>query len=225
MGTSHSISSNTTFPVIEDRLYLVTRGLCIWLQSLFATAPAGTSRWRPEDEESEILIFEQEPTEAQRSNRRPIISVSRSAMTFSGSSVGQAYRQSVTSDATMYTDLIPGHVTIRFIARTGPEAQALAVTVATLLPVFRASICRLCRLHQLGLNVTIGPEAPYNQYISGSASPEWKVVPLYIPVTVQTMVSTDGGSFNSFLRAVEINMETISSDGSVVASDNEIVTT
>ena len=225
MGTAHSISSNNTFPQIEDRIYMVTRGICIWLQSIFANAPAGTTRWRPEDEETEIVIVEQEPTESQRSNRRPIISVTRSAMTFSGGTVGQVYRHDVISDATTFTDLIPGHITLRFIARTGPEAQALAMTVAMLLPVFRPSICRLCRLHQLGLNVTIGPESPYNQYIAGSSAPEWKVVPIYIPVTIQTMISTDGGSYNSFLRAVEITMETLSSSGELVETTVENVTT
>lgn len=223
MGTAHSISNNITFPAIEDRIYLVTRGFCIWLQSLFATAPAGEFRWRPEEDESEILIVEQEPTEAQRSNRRPIISVTRSAMTFSGSSVGQAYRQSVVSDATTFTDLIPGSITLRFIARTGPEAQALAVTVAMLLPVFRPSICRLCRLHQLGLNVTIGTESSYTQYVAGSSAPEWKVVPLYVPIVVQTVISTDGGNVSPFLRAVELNMETLSSTGEIADTSTEIV--
>jgi len=209
-------NTDLTFPVIEDRLYIATRAFCLWLQTIMATRPIGNFRWSPNIDDTEIVITENEPLTLERTNKRPQIIVYRTQASSAGIGVGQYSRPAFGAEEATVTDLISFQIVIQFIAKNGLEAQDLAFTIMRLLPLFKASISRLGRLHKLDGNVNITAETPYTQIVQGSSATEWKQVALVIPVSLQDTVRTDGGDFYGFIRHIELRLSQLSSDGELV---------
>jgi hypothetical protein len=197
---------NVSFKLPEDRLYIATRAWLLWLQGLFKTRPPGEYRWDPNDDETELIITDQLPNAAERTNKRPIISTSRGHAGFMSTSTSQQMIPSFSSPSTVYSDLIACSVTINVIAREGLEAQKLAYLIFRLIPVFRESILRLGRMHAISNNISLTQESMPGQMIPGSSAPEWRMVQLVVPFFIQDTIRVDEKDFYPLVRAVNLHM-------------------
>jgi hypothetical protein len=210
MAVSPSVASpDVTFPIIEDRLYYAERAMVLWLQGLFRTRGIGDYRWHSNPDETEILITSHDPADPERTNKRPNIVVSRSHMSYAGSSMGQVSESSFTRDTATYTDMIQGQFLLTVIAQTGPEAQGIAYSLTRLIPLFRGVLNRLGRMHILPGRMSITPESQYAEVSQGAQAPRRKAVMVALPVSIQDSFSIDEGRYQSFLRSVEENITSL----------------
>lgn len=196
----------TPFVGPEDSLHIATRAWLIWLQGLFRTRPVGYYRWNPKMEETEIVITDQNPDKLEKTNIRPIIATARGNATWAGTSMGQSIPHGLDTPATTYTDIIGTSMTLSVIAREGLEAQNLAYFIFRMIPVFKASIQRLGRIHAISTNITLSAESQQGALVPGSSSPEWKMVQIIIPFYIQDVVTADEKDFYSLMRSVNLHM-------------------
>ena len=197
---------HSSFAMPEDRLYVATRAWLLWLQGLFRTRPPGEYRWDPNVDETELIITDQLPNAAERTNKRPVISTSRGQAGFMSTSMSQQMVPSFRSPSAVYTDLIACSVTINVLAREGLEAQKLAYLVFRLIPVFRDSILRLGRMHAISNNISLTQESTPGQILPGSSTPEWRMVQLVVPFFIQDTIRADEKDFYPLVRAVNLHM-------------------
>ena len=157
-------------------------------------------------EETEIIITDQQPAQVENTNKRPIISTSRGAATFSSTSMSQAMQPVFESPRKVISDMLGCSMTISVVAREGLEAQSLAYLLFRMIPIFKPSIMRLGRLHAIGNNITLTQETQMGQIVPGSATPEWKMVQLIVPFYIQEVISADEKDFYSLMQAVNLHM-------------------
>lgn len=197
------LSPDNTFPEIDDRVYYAVRALIIWLQGVFKTRPKGSYRWDIDPEISEIIITAHDPYEADRTNKRPNIVVSRTQMTNANTSIGQTLASGIFSESTTYTDLLQGSLVITVIAREGLEAQNIAYSLFRLIPVFRGMLNRAGRMTTLPGRMSMTPEMPYSDVSPSANSPFRRAVSVILPISIQDHFSIDAGQHSSFLHAVD----------------------
>ena len=207
VGNVNAVSGDTTWCPPEDRLLVATRAWLIWLQGLFRVRPLGQYRWSPNMTETEIVITDQNPDEVERTNKRPIISTARGPATFLSTSISQTQYLDIATDAKKVIDIISSSVTISVVAREGLEAQSLAYTIFRMIPVFKPSILRLGRMHHIGNNITVTPETQQGQILPGSSTPEWKMVQVIVPFTVQEVISSESKDFHAMVREVSLLLD------------------
>lgn len=199
-------SPDLEFPELEDLCFTSMRAVIIWLQTCFGTRPIGRFRWRANQEESEITISANDPVGIDQTNKRPNITVSRSNITFAGTSISQLSQPAFANQTAVYTDLIRGQFFISVIAREGLEAQSIAYTIFWLIPLFTGVLNRLGNMRLEPNHMTMGSEQPYGKTAPG-AVPDWKMVVIGLPFSAQDMVSIDSGKYYSFCRQIELSIE------------------
>lgn len=198
-------SPSTQFAMPDDRLYLATRAWIIWLQGLFSTRAPGYHRWSSNSEESEIVITNALPSSSEHRNNRPIISVSRGSAQFAGSSRDSTLSRNFSGDKQTLSDMIATSIMFSCVAKEGVEAQELAYTIFRMVPVFKASIMRLGRIHAIGHNLAVSPETKHGQLVPGSSSPEWRMVNVSAPFYIQDVISLER-DFHNIMQAVNLHM-------------------
>lgn len=181
--------------------------MILWLQGIFKTRPKGSYRWCDDPEISEIIITAQDPYDADRTNRRPNIVVSRTSMSNANTSIGQTMAYSFAQETTTYTDLMQGNLVITVIAREGLEAQSIAYNLFRLIPVFRGMLNRTGRMTTLPGRMTITPEVPYSDVSSSATAPHRRAVSVFLPISIQDHFSIDAGQHYAFLQEVELHVE------------------
>lgn len=206
MTTQVTINPETGFFNPDDRLLVSTRAWLIFLQGLFKSRPEGHYKWDPNINETEIIITDREPSDAENKSARPIVSTSRGPAVWSSTSLNQQMKPQWGTEKTVFSDLIGCSMTISIIAREGLEAQNLAYTIFRMIPVFKASILRLGRMHAIGNNITLTQETSRGSIVPGSSTPEWKMVQLVVPFYIQDVFSSEEKDFYTLLRAVNLHM-------------------
>ena len=201
----NSKSSITSFCIGDDRLYIATRAWLLWLQGLFSTREAGQYHWSDNDTETEILIYDQNPTATEKTGKRPFIVSSRGPVRWANTSRDQTLSRNFDGDQKKFSDIIMTNMTLTCVAKEGVEAQGLAYMIAKLIPVFKPTIMKAGRLHWIGNETQILPETGHGQLIPGSSFPEWRAVQLIVPFSIQDTISAEKGFYN-ILRAVKIHM-------------------
>jgi len=191
----------------EDRLRLAVRSWLIWVQGLYRYRPVGQHRWNPNFDETEIIITDQNPDDVEKTNKRPIISTSRGPASWSGTSLGQSERPVFSNNKVIYSDIIGTSITMSIVAREGLEAQDIAYTIFRMIPVFKRSLNRFCRLHAIGNNITITPETAMGQLVPGSSRSEWKMVQIHVPIWIQDRISVESQDFHTLVRAVNLQLQ------------------
>jgi len=200
------ISPQGEFCLPEDRLLVATRAWLIWLQGLFKSRPKGYYNWDPNMQETEIVISDQNPAGIEVTNKRPLISTSRGTAAWASTSLSQKMTPSWNSPNEVWSDLVACSMTISCVAKEGLEAQDIAYTIFRMIPVFKQNIIRLGRMHAIGNNIQITPETQHGQVVSGSSTPEWKMVQLHVPFYVQDVISAEEKDFYSYMQAVNLHM-------------------
>lgn len=190
----------------DDRLRYATRAWLMWLQGVFRYSPPGRYRWNESFDETEIVITDQDPDASPRTNKRPIITTSRGAATWVGTSLGQTESLGLDTPDFIFSDMLQTSLTITVIAREGLEAQDIAYTIFRLIPVFKKQLLRSARMHSIGNNITITAESGSN-IVPGSSTPEWRMVQIIVPIWIQDRISSESVGFHTLLRAVSIHMQ------------------
>lgn len=197
---------HVSFELPDDRLYIATRAWLIWLQGLFKTRPKGEYRWDKNIDETEVVITDQLPNVAERTNKRPIISTSRGQASYMGTSINQTMTPGWGTPNATYSDLLACSISINIVAREGLEAQKLAYLIFRMIPVFKESILRLGRMHAIGNNISLTQESVPGQIVPGSSTPEWKMVQLIVPFFVQDTIEVTERDFYNIVQAVNLHM-------------------
>jgi hypothetical protein len=200
------ISPEVSFTLPGDRLLEATRAWLVWLQGLFKSRPIGQYKWHPNLTETEIIISDQNPSGMETTNKRPLIVTSRGPAGWVSSSTSQRTRLYFHKEDEVISDIINCSVTISIIAREGLEAQNIAYTIFRMVPVFKAEIMRVGRMHAIGNNIQLTPETQHGQVVPGSSTPEWKMVQLIIPFYVQDVISVTSEDFYTLIKAVKLHM-------------------
>jgi hypothetical protein len=195
----------TSFGIIEDRLFVATRAWVLWLQGLFSTRSAGQYKWSINDTETEILIHDHNPTNTEKTNKRPFITTQRGAAILQGVSRDQTLSRTFAGDDIKFSDIMRLNMNITCVAREGIEAQDLAYLIFRMIPVFETSIIKVGRLHWIGNNIQILPETSHGAIVPGSSYPEWRAVQIVVPFAIQDVISAKKGFYN-VLRTVNLHM-------------------
>ena len=203
--SSNMVDSNTEFLVPDDRLYLATRAWILFLQGLFSTRPSGQFKWHSNPTESEIIISDAMPTDTTRTNKRPMIVTMRGYAQSSGISRDGTQKRNMAGDSQVLSDTIGTVINFNCIAKEGVEAQDIAYTIFRMIPVFRASIMRLGRMHAIGNNISISTESSHNAIVPGSSFPEWRSVTVSAPFYIQDVIKADK-DFHNIIHAVNLHM-------------------
>ena len=85
------------------------------------------------------------------------------------------------------------------------EAQELAYTIFRMVPVFKASIMRLGRIHAIGQNLAVSPETNHGQLVPGSSSPECRMGLIHLPFSIPDVISLEK-DFHNIMQAVNLHM-------------------
>ena len=203
--SSNFTNSDTEFSIPEDRLYLATKAWILFLQGLFSTKPSGQFKWHSNPTESEIIITDALPTSTSRTNKRPMIVTARGPAQYMGLSRDQTQKRNMVGDTQSFSDNISTIINFNCVAKEGIEAQEIAYTIFRMIPVFRASIQRLGRMHAISSNIQISSETGHNLIVPGSSFPEWRSVTVTVPFYIQDVIKADK-DFHNIIHAVNLHM-------------------
>lgn len=163
----------------------VIKGFLVMLKSIFRSQSEGDYHWNADPSLTEIVITDQNKTDAQTLGQRPLIVTQRVATGIVP--LGMDSRTHRNADRSWNaTRFYAGNILIHCISKSGPEAEMLATFIADTMPHFyRDIISRTC-LHSIEDQITISAETPVSPYVLQGGSNEWSSVVLQIPFKAQT---------------------------------------
>jgi hypothetical protein len=198
----------------EDPLNYLVRIFIAFLQTIFEEAPVGKFHWRPEPEESEIIITEENPVFVDAVERKPVLSIILGPMKFNGSSLDDLVSLDLRNAREVHTDLIPGNISVNCISRVPQESRYLAWTCARHIWILRKLFIRETHIHEIGRTHQIGSVSPAGALVTGDTEGEWHSTAVQIPYFLQwtdsvTPLKTDwNGRPISPLRNIEARLTT-----------------
>lgn len=168
----------------EDPLYHFVRVYVLFLQGLFKQFPPGSFKWSDDDALTEITISDQVPIPRDRIEQRPAIITMRGQAQFANLTLDQMRMVNTRSGMKERTDLVACTMSLNCIAKMGVEAQRIGWIVMRHLRDFRVMLQR-AGFHQLGDNLSIGPESPPGSIIAGEGDTEAVMVTVFSPFFFQ----------------------------------------
>lgn len=146
----------------NDPMYQLTRIFVYFLQNLYREAPEGCGlRWRPQQENTEVVITDQKPR-LDAVEKKPHITCVLGAGKWAGIGLDQLQfkQMMVGAGQRTHTDLISMTVAFHCQAREGLHARRLAWYCSYFINVYRRVIMRGGGLHHIGVDHHLGPESP-----------------------------------------------------------------
>lgn len=168
----------------EEPLYHFTRIYVLFLQGLFKQFAEGSYKWSDDDHLTEIVLTDQCPIPRDRIEQRPAIVAMRGPAQFANMTLDQMRTVDSRTGAKERTDLVSCTMSLNCIAKMGVEAQRIGWIVMRHLRDFRVMLQR-AGFHQLGDNLSMGPESPPGTIISGEGDTEAVMVTVYSPFFFQ----------------------------------------
>lgn len=168
----------------EDPLYHFIRVYVLFLQGLFKQFPTGSYKWSDDENLSEIVITDQVPIPKDRIEQRPAIVTMRGQAQFGNLTLDQMRTINARTGMKERTDLVACTMSLNCIAKMGPEAQRIGWIVMRHIRDFRVMLQR-AGFHQIGDNLSIGPESPPGTIISGEGDLEASMVTVFSPFFFQ----------------------------------------
>jgi len=163
----------------------VVKGFLVMLRSIFKSQDEGDYHWNPDPSLTEVIITDQNKTDAQTLGQRPLIVTQRV-----GTGVvplGMDPRTHRNSDRSWNTTrMYAGNILIHCISKTGTEAEMLATFISDSIPHFYRDIVSRTCLHSIEDQITLSAETPVSPYVLQGGSNEWTSVVLQIPFKAQT---------------------------------------
>jgi hypothetical protein len=198
----------------EDPLNHMIKVFIAFLQTIFEEAPPGRFHWRPEPEESEIIITEENPVHVDAIERKPVISIILGPTKFNGSSLDDLVSLDARNAKEVHTDLLPGNISMNCMSKVPQECRYLGWQCARHLWILRKLFIRETHIHEIGRTHQIGSVTPAGALVQGDTEGEWHSAPVQCPFFMQwtdsvTSLKEDwNGRPIAPLRNVELKLAT-----------------
>lgn len=173
--TTDEESSFRTSPLEQVRTLYV--GFC---QGLFAAAPAGTYRWRPSLEETEIVITDENPIRIDTIGKRPAITFSRGPVQSYSLGQDDMLTYDFATGKKKKSILVPGTMSINACSRVDLESERLAWIVAEQLWLHREMLMK-AGFFEIGRQFVVGAPSPAGSIVAGDSGDEWYVTTVSSP--------------------------------------------
>ena len=186
-GVRHPTESSARreYDPLYDPVYGSVRTLIGFCQGLFKSLPDSRYVWLPDPEKTEILITGAYPIKQQVVNSRPAVIVVHGQTSYLNTTMNSFKTMSPTTGNTVHRDLLSTTVVFNCVARTGPEASAIAWYIASNIKALKTLLQRKGPFTRIGHDVTIGGESPpgalIQDSIDGAAVAVQVIVPMFIP--------------------------------------------
>lgn len=170
----------------------VVRHLISFLKWRFSLLPAGAYQWKPETEDSpdqtgsEIFIASDTPIRPEVVGARPAITVSRSALAFQGTGLGDVAYTDMNTGAKAFMDILPTHLVVNVLSTNPIEAETLAFFCVEQIWVLHEEIVSSePSLLYIGSRPMISPPTPANALVAADVDHDWCVVSASFPAYLQ----------------------------------------
>jgi hypothetical protein len=165
----------------SDPMLHVQRVFVYFLQNLFRDFPEGCGmRWRPEQEDSEIIITAEKPTLDTVGKLPHIVCVLGSGR-WANMALDQFRESRVSDGRRIHTDLIPMTIAYHCMAKEGVVARRIAWYASLYTNVFRRVIMRGGQLHQVSPAHEFSAESGPSAYTGPTAEVEIIAVVVTVP--------------------------------------------
>lgn len=144
---------------LVDPIYQRVRTLIGFTQGLFNALPDGRYRWSADPEQTEITITGAYPIAAASVHARPAIIVMSGQTAFMNIGIGNFDTHSDHGNQ-VFRDVLASTAIFNCLARTGPEAAALAWFVGSNIKALRRFLQQRGNFLRIGHDVSIGTETP-----------------------------------------------------------------
>jgi hypothetical protein len=170
---------------LYDPVYHSTRVLIGFVQGLFKALPDGRYRWSEDPDKTEITVTGAYPLTASAINNRPAVVVVHGQTGYLNVAMNGMETVSAATGNMVHRDILGTTMVFNCVARTGPEASALAWFLASNIKALRTLLQRKGPFTRIGPEVTIGGESPpgalLQDAVDGGAVNVAVVVPVFIP--------------------------------------------
>jgi len=169
----------------NDPLNYAVKCFVAFLQTIYEIAPIGYFHWRPQLEETEIVITEENPVKVDTIERKPVISVILGPTQFNGSSLDDLLTVKSSNAQEIHTDLLPGTMTLACMSKVPQEARFIGWLSARTIWNLRKIFIREALFHEVGRKITVGSVSPAGALVTGDTEGEWHAVSVSCPFFLQ----------------------------------------
>lgn len=162
-------------PLLHVRVLLAS-----FIQGLFNAAPLGNYHWDPDEEQTEIIIRDENPIHVETIGMRPAIGLTIGACQFYSLGMDDMYSFDFALERKVKTVLVPGTMTINCCSRVDIEAHNIAWVVSEHLWLLRDLLLKR-GFFEIGRNIQIGPPSPAGSIVTGDSADEWYCASLSVP--------------------------------------------
>lgn len=154
--------------------------LASFLQGLFAEAPPGQYRWSSDDQQTEIIIRDENPINVEVVGKRPSITFTIGTVQFYSLGMDDMYSYDATIDRKVKIINVPGTMNINVCSRSDIEAHDLAWVVAEHIWLLRELLLK-AGFFEIGRNIVIGSPSPAGSIVTNDNSREWFCSTVSVP--------------------------------------------
>lgn len=165
-------------PLRHIRVLYVT-----FLQGLFRHAPRGSYHWDENEDESEIIITNENRLDQEVVEKKPAFTLTRGPISFFGMGIDDRVTEDFQTGAKEKAILLPGTMTINAISRVELEAEDLAWVAAEHVWLLRDLFMK-AGFYEANRAPQIGSPSPAGSIIAGDSGDEFTVVPVSVPFQV-----------------------------------------
>ena len=154
-----------------------------FIQGLFSAAPKGWYHWELSNEETDIIITDENPIKIDTLGKRPCITCTRAPVALYTLGLDDMLSYDMATGARRKSVLIPGTMTVNCCSRVPLEAEQLAWIVSENLWMLR-DVLRQWGFYDVGRNLAIGAPSPAGSIVSNDSGDEWYVVSITSPFQI-----------------------------------------
>ena len=170
---------------LYDPIYHATRVLIGFTQGLFKALPDGRYRWSADPDKTEITVTGAYPLTMSAINNRPAIVVVHGQTGYTNVAMDSMETQTHETGNKVYRDILASTAVFNCVARTGPEASALAWFMASNIKALKTLLQRKGPFTRIGPEITISGEMPpgalIQDIVDGGAVNVSVIVPIFVP--------------------------------------------
>ncbi len=162
-------------PLRHVRVLFVT-----FVQGLFQAAPKNCYKWSEDEENTDIIIQNENRLDPNVLGQRPAITFTRGPLQFYSLGIDDRVDYDFALDKKRKGVLVPGTMTINCISRVELEAEDLSWIVAEHIWLLRDLLMK-AGFFEVGRTPQIGSPAPAGSIIANDQGDEYTVVPITVP--------------------------------------------
>lgn len=162
-------------PLRHIRVLFVT-----FVQGLFAAAPKGAYHWVDDEENTDILIVNENRIDPEVLGKRPAITFTRGPLQFYSLGIDDRVSYDFALDKKTKGVLVPGTMTINCLSRVELEAEDLAWVVTEHIWLLRDLLMK-AGFFDIGRAPQIGSPSPAGSIIMNDQGDEFTAVPITVP--------------------------------------------